>query len=107
MIFQSRSPFISLGMVPFLSPSDNILTQEKVRQGIPPGKARRQAVTDVGGVEQVKESVWSAKAGGPLVDLWRDLQFGVRLVRKHPGFAVRQLSRWRSVSVRTLQFSAL
>ncbi len=63
----------------------DILIREHVRQGIPPGEAHRQAMIELGGVEQVKEGIRSVKTGRLLRDLHGDLRFGMRLAQ------VRQL----------------
>jgi len=64
----------------------DILTEEKVRQGLMPGDARRQALIELGGVEQVKERVRSVRMGRVFHDLHNDLRFGMRLLRRNPGF---------------------
>jgi len=46
-----------------------LLTQEKINDGFSPSAARRQALLELGGVEQVKEEVRAIRAGRFLEDL--------------------------------------
>jgi len=61
-----------------------LLTDENVRAGMGPDEARRAALVEVGGVEQVKEEVRAARAGALVDTIARDLRFGVRMALKHP-----------------------
>jgi predicted permease len=61
------------------------LTQEKMDQGLSQPAARRQALIELGGVEQVKQDVRSARTGRTLEDLGRDFRFGFRIQIKSPG----------------------
>jgi predicted permease len=64
-----------------------LATQAKVKDGLTEGEARREALVEFGGVEQVKEQVREARAGHFFETLFRDLQFGLRSLGKSPGFA--------------------
>jgi predicted permease len=64
----------------------DLLTQEKLRRGLPPAQARRAAHLDLGGVEQVKEQVRAARSGAGLEIIWQDVRFGARQLRRNPGF---------------------
>jgi putative ABC transport system permease protein len=66
----------------------DLLAEEKMRQGISPGEARRTARIELGGVEQVKEQVREVRAGAWLDSLFQDLRYGARLLRKNPSFTV-------------------
>jgi len=61
-----------------------LLTDEKVRAGMSPEAARRAALVEVGGVEQVKEEVRSVQAGALVETVARDVRFGVRMLLKYP-----------------------
>jgi putative ABC transport system permease protein len=69
-----------------LESSVELLTEEKIKEGLSPSAARRQALVELGGVEQVKEEVRAARAGRFLEDLARDLRFAFRTLAKSPGF---------------------
>ena len=64
----------------------DLLTDQKVREGLAPEAARRAALLDVGGVEQVKERVREVRMGRPLEDLSQDLRYALRGLRKHRAF---------------------
>jgi hypothetical protein len=49
------------------------MADEKIAEGMPPEEARRVARIEVGGVERVKESVRSGRAGAWLDALWQDI----------------------------------
>lgn len=68
--------------------SVELLTQEKLKDGISPSEARRQALMELGGVEQVKENVRAAQAGRLLENVVRDVRFAFRTLSKSRGFTV-------------------
>ena len=60
---------------------------DKVREGIPAPEARRLALAELGGVDQVKESVRSGRHGALLDDVGRDVRYAFRLLGRQPTFA--------------------
>jgi predicted permease len=64
------------------------LTREKIEAGMTPDEARRAARIELGGAEQVKEEVRAVRAGALVDQLGQDLRFGLRMLRRNPGFAL-------------------
>ena len=58
-----------------------------VRDGATPAEARRLARLQVGGVEQAKERVRTGRHGAWLDTAARDVRYGLRQLRRDPGFA--------------------
>jgi hypothetical protein len=58
-----------------------------VRAGMPPDRARRAAMVEFGGVEVTKESARDQRRFGWLAGFGRDIRFGLRGLRRAPGFA--------------------
>ena len=63
-----------------------LLTEEKMRAGLPPEAARRAARVEAG-VEHVKEEVREARAGAWIESLVRDVRYALRGLRRNPAFA--------------------
>jgi predicted permease len=62
-----------------------LLSEEKMKEGLSRPEARRQALIELGGVEQVKEKVRAIRLGSFLESLARDLRFAFRTLVKSPG----------------------
>src|SRR6185312_16432132 len=65
----------------------DLLVAEKVRAGASPDEARRQTMIDIGGLEMVKEQVRDERPGMMIENAGRDLRYGLRQLRRSPGFA--------------------
>jgi predicted permease len=63
------------------------LADRYARDGMSPQAARRAALIEVGGIEQVKERVRDARLGAGLESVLQDLRHAVRGLRRDPGFA--------------------
>ena len=59
-----------------------------VAAGVPPDEALRRARLAIGGVEQVKEECREARGIAALESTAQDFQYGLRQVRRTPGFAL-------------------
>src|SRR5262245_62674984 len=64
----------------------DMLIEHKIDEGLDPAEARRAALIELGGKEQVKENVREARAGHLIETLWRDLRYGLQMLRRDPGF---------------------
>ena len=63
------------------------LAAEKVRAGASPDEARRAALMEVGGVARVKDQIRDERPGMMVDNTARDLRYGIRQLRRSPGFA--------------------
>src|SRR5262247_354420 len=61
-----------------------MLIEQKINEGLDPAEARRAAVIELGGKEQVKEKVRDVRIGQQLETLWQDLRYALRMLRKQP-----------------------
>ena len=65
----------------------DMAADDHVRNGATPAEARRLAMLQVGGVEQAKEHVRTARHGGWIEVVGRDVRFGLRQVRRDRAFS--------------------
>ena len=62
------------------------VTAEKIAAGMNAEEARRQALAECGGAEQVKQAVRNGRAGTLAESVGQDLRFGIRQLRRNPAF---------------------
>jgi predicted permease len=84
------------------------LTQEKMKQGLSQAVARREALIEIGGIEQVKEGVRAVRAGRFVEDLARDIRYALRQLRRNRSFtAVATLTLALGIGGTTAIFSVI
>src|SRR5438093_4538467 len=65
-----------------------LATEERVRRGVTRDAARRDALLEIGGVEQVKDNVRDARAGAVLDAILRDVRHSLRALRRAPALTL-------------------
>lgn len=60
--------------------------EDNLCSGMAPGEARRQALIHLGGMEQTRQSYREQRSLPWVENLWHDIRFGLRMLRKSPVF---------------------
>jgi putative ABC transport system permease protein len=81
-------------------------TQALIAAGLTPAQARRQALVERGGAEQIKEAVRDVRGTRWAHDLAQDVRYGVRSLLKRPGLVIAAtLSLGLGIGANTAIFS--
>jgi putative ABC transport system permease protein len=83
-------------------------TAQNIGRGMDPALARTEALRAFGGVEKTKEQCREARGGRWIEELGRDVRYGVRSLRTHPGYtAIVVLILALGIGANTAMFSAV
>jgi len=66
----------------------DMVTDEKIESGMSAPEARRIALAELGGMEQVKQAVREHRAGTGIELLWQDVRYALRQLRRNRGFTL-------------------
>ncbi|HEY7498698.1 MAG TPA: ABC transporter permease [Vicinamibacterales bacterium] len=70
----------------------DLAAADNEREGLTGEHARRAALLELQGLEQVKERVRDVRAGARIEQFWQDLSYGARMLAKRRGFTAAALA---------------
>jgi predicted permease len=65
-----------------------LMIDSKMREGLDSVAARREALIELGGKQQIKEQVGDVRIGHFIETFGQDLRYGLRMLRRNPVFAI-------------------